>query len=205
MKKAENLIFDWAGVIGDNIQNVYDVAMIFFQMHGHSKITLEQFRETWDQPYMRFYEKYIPGVSLEEEFEVFRHEILKCPPTQAFVGVTNVLRELKESGKAMIVISGDIKETIIPEVMRFGLDGVFLEINHNIHDKVAVIEEIVVRNSFDPSATIFIGDTTHEVEAGKKAGTLTGAVTWGYMPEKRLTAAKPDMIFRSVDELKKLI
>ncbi|MCX6761177.1 MAG: HAD hydrolase-like protein [Candidatus Nealsonbacteria bacterium] len=31
-----------------------------------------------------------------------------------------------------------------------------------------IIQETLERNNFNPEETIFIGDTTHEVEAGKK-------------------------------------
>lgn len=200
-----NLIFDWSGVISDNIRNVYSVAMVIFKKYGAEPITLEEFRETWDQPYMVFYDKHLPAVSLADEAVLFRNEIMKRPPASAFPGVPEVLRKLRQSGKHMIVISGDIRETIFPEIERFGLAGVFSEVNYNIHDKVAVIEEIVARNRFQKSRTMFIGDTTHEVEAGRKAGMLAGVVTWGYKPEAQLRAAQPDMIFRTVGDLANLI
>ncbi len=202
--KIKNIIFDWAGVINDSIHNVYNVAMLVFEHYGVKRLTLDEFRESWDQPYMVFYEKFIPGITLEEETKIYKREIMKCPPNIPFPGSIEMLHFLKDSGKNMIIYSGDIKETIFEEIKRFGAENIFSEVNHDVHDKFQFVEEILKRNEFDRSKTIFIGDTTHEIEVGKKAGILTGAVTWGYMSESRLKTYSPDYLFTEMDQLKQL-
>ena len=204
MSKLNNIIFDWAGVISDNIHNVYNVSMMVFEQYGAKRITLEEFRDAWDQPYMVFYQKFIPNISLEQETEVFKREIVKCPSTVPFPGSIEMLHYLKDAGKNMIIYSGDIKETIFEEIKRFGAGNIFSEVNYNVHDKYEFVEEILERNKFDRSKTIFIGDTTHEIEVGKKAGILTGAVTWGYMSETRLKSHNPDYLFTEMNQLKQL-
>jgi len=203
-QEIENIIFDWAGVISDNIHNVHSVAMIVFEHFGAKRLTLDEFRDAWEQPYIEFYKKFIPHISLDQETEIFKREIVKCPSTVPFPGSIGILRFLKDAGKNMIIYSGDIKETIFDEIKRYGAENIFSEVNYNVHDKFQFVEEILERNKFDRSKTIFIGDTTHEIEVGKKAGILTGAVTWGYMSESRLRAGEPDYIFAKTDELKQL-
>lgn len=202
--RIKNIIFDWAGVISDNIHNVYNVSMVVFEHFDAKRLTLDEFREAWDQPYMIFYEKFIPGITLEQETEIFKREIVKCPPTKSFPGSIEMLHDLKKAEKNMIIYSGDIKETIFEEIKRFGAENIFSEVNYNVHDKYEFVEEILERNKFDRSKTIFIGDTTHEIEVGKKAGILTGAVTWGYMSESRLQSYNPDYLFTEMNQLKQL-
>ncbi len=52
-----------------------------------------------------------------------------------------------------------------------------------------------------PSETLFIGDSTHDIVAGKNAGTDTCAVTYGYRSKEMLLAEKPDFMIDSFEEL----
>lgn len=56
-----------------------------------------------------------------------------------------------------------------------------------------------------PEETLFIGDSTHDVLAGKAAGTQTCAVTYGYRSKDVLLAEKPDFIIEHLGELLGLI
>ena len=79
----------------------------------------------------------------------------------------------------MVVLSSDSEETILPEIKKFNLENVFNELAVNVHDKSEVIEDLIENNNFRKKETVFIGDTNHEIEVGKKAGIKTVAVTWG--------------------------
>ncbi len=46
-----------------------------------------------------------------------------------------------------------------------------------------------------------IGDSTHDIEAGKAAGVYTCAVTYGYRPKEILINAKPNLLIDRFDEL----
>ncbi len=56
-----------------------------------------------------------------------------------------------------------------------------------------------------PEETLFIGDSTHDVLAGKAAGTKTCAVTYGYRPKDVLLATKPDFIIDHFSEMLDII
>ncbi len=43
-----------------------------------------------------------------------------------------------------------------------------------------------------PEDALFIGDSLHDIEAGKRAGVTTVAVAWGPFPREKLEAAGPD-------------
>ncbi len=43
-----------------------------------------------------------------------------------------------------------------------------------------------------PDKALFIGDSHHDIEAGRRAGVTTVAVTWGPFTREKLAAAKPD-------------
>jgi pyrophosphatase PpaX len=43
-----------------------------------------------------------------------------------------------------------------------------------------------------PDQAFFIGDSHHDIEAGRRAGVTTVAVTWGPFSREKLAASKPD-------------
>lgn len=42
-----------------------------------------------------------------------------------------------------------------------------------------------------PEGAVFIGDTEHDIESGRRAGVETAAVTWGPFSREKLEAARP--------------
>jgi HAD superfamily hydrolase (TIGR01509 family) len=56
-----------------------------------------------------------------------------------------------------------------------------------------------------PSDAIFIGDTVHDLRAGRDAGVARCAVTWGAAPRARLVAESPELICNEPGELAALL
>ncbi len=204
----KNIIFDWSGVINNNLLTSYHTAMRIFEKYGAPKITLTEFRKNWDQPYMRFYHRYLPDLTHQQEveaFALFYPKICRQYPPRVYPGIPEVLRAFQAKRIAMIILSSDFLRTIKREIANFGLAGIFTKIISNVHDKREVIEEAVRKNHFQARETVFVGDTTHEIEAGEKARVQTAAVTWGYQLEEKLKQAKPDFIVHNAQELKTII
>ncbi|KPJ54790.1 hypothetical protein AMJ47_03535 [Parcubacteria bacterium DG_72] len=205
----KNIIFDWSGVISDDLFIVYKVVLAIFKKFGVKEISLEEFKREWEQPYMLFYRKYgITRLSREKEVilysSLYKRISSKYPP-KTYPKIKNTLTKFKKAGINMIVISSNLRETILSDIKDFKLQGLFTEINSDLHDKTEGIHETIKRNGFDPKETIFIGDTTHEVNVGKMAGIKTGAVTWGYQNEDKVKTSNPDFIIHNLKELETVI
>lgn len=203
----KNVIFDWSGVVKDAVLHLDWVVNKMFQNLGGKQITIEEIRENWEQPYMKFWNKYYPEMTLEEEQKVYYEAITNkdCPEAKAYPGVVDLIKKLKESGVSMVILSSDPPETIFPEMKKFGLENIFDEAVVKIHDKSDGIEGLIERNNFKKEETVFIGDSNHEVEVGKKAGIKTIAVTWGFSTEKNLKATNPDYLVHNIKELEEIL
>lgn len=201
----KNIIFDWSGVIKDSLEDHLFIVNYMFRELGGKQISLEELRQNWVQPYMLFYNRYLPTLTLEQEQAAYRKAIEKAPSAKAFPGMVGVIKQFKQHGIKMVVLSSDLSDTLAHEIEIFGLQSMFLNVVTNVHDKSEVLGKLIRACSFNPDETIFIGDTNHEIEAGKKWGVWTGAVTWGYATVESLTALKPDFIFNSASELKKTV
>lgn len=203
---VKNIIFDWSGVIKDAVLGHLWIVNQIFKKFGAKEISLEELRENWVQPYMRFYDKYLPDLTIEKEQDAYKKAISECPQeAKPFSGIAELIKKFKEKGIRMAVLSSDLSDTILPEVEKFGLKGVFEEIVSDSHDKEESISGIMKRNNFRPEETIFIGDSNHEVEVGKNNNIKTAAITWGFASEKNLKLANPDFIIHNLKELEEII
>ncbi len=201
----KNIIFDWSGVINDSVLNHLCVVNKIFKSFGAKEISLGQLKENWEQPYMRFYNKYLPDLTLKEEQIAYKKSVLECPKGKQFPGIADLLKKFKKAGIKMVVLSSDYPDTLLPEIKSFGLEQIFDDVITEAHDKSEVIHELIERNRFNLKETIFIGDSNHEIETGKDANIKTGAVVWGFSTEDRLKSVNPDFIIYNLEELEKII
>jgi len=204
----KNVIFDWSGVISDDLPVVYKTMMGLFKKFGVKEVALEDFKKEWEQPYMLTCNKYVPELTKEKADVLYRDiykSVISKQSPKLFSYIKDTLLKLNKTGVNMVIISSHISDYLLSDIKEFGLNGLFKEINTEIHDKTEIINKVMKRNNFKPEETIFIDDTTHEIKAGKKGGTKTAAVTWGYQNEDKLKSSNPDFIIHNLKELESVI
>lgn len=203
----KNIIFDWSGVIKDATESQLWAINKIFEKAGIRQITLSEMKDNWEQPYMRFYEKYAPGWTLEYEQKLY-YEVISSndfPKSKSCYGIVDLIKKIKEKGIRMVVLSSDPLKKILAEEKDYGLENIFDEIFADVYDKAEKIEELIKKNNFKKKETVFIGDSNHEVEVGKQAGIKTLAVTWGFCSENRLKSTNPDYLVHNIKELEEVL
>jgi phosphoglycolate phosphatase len=204
---SKNIIFDWSGVIKDCIESHLWVVNKMFKGFGINELSMEELKENWEQPYMLFFNKYLPDLNLKDEQIAYRKAILDkdCPKSRIYPGIDNLIKELKKRGDFLGVITSDFPITIYPEIKSYGLEDIFNEILMDIYDKAGALNDLIKKRNLDPKDTFFIGDSTQEIKAGKGAGIKTVAVTWGFDKEKKLKTENPDFLAKDINELEKIL
>lgn len=204
----KNIIFDWSGVINDNWRVSYEASMAVIKAAGVAPMSPSEYREKWVQPYMVFYRKYFPGISIKNEKKIYQEAYTKASaklkPT-IFSGLKRSLKKFSSAGIKMFVVSSDATEQLQVELVDFGLNGVFMEIFSDVHDKSTAVKKILSKHKIKPAETIFIGDSNHEIAVARKHRLSAGAVTWGINSEKVLKSHHPDFVIRNIKELEKVI
>ncbi len=66
---------------------------------------------------------------------------------------------------------------------------------------VAALESL----GHEPEEAVMIGDSPSDIEAGRRAGTATIAVLWGYRDRDQLSTSDPDHFAATVEELAELL
>ena len=117
---------------------------------------------------------------------------------------------LHERGFSLALLSSHKQANLEREAAFLGIGGLFREINGSALDKIEAIGGLLKRNNFAPEETMFVGDMTHDIEAGKAAGVTTCAILWErarylYEPLTKIELARPDHIITDIRSLMEII
>ena len=125
--------------------------------------------------------------------------------TRAYPGVEEVLEHFAASRPLAVVTNKPeaFSRTIIEGL---GLTGYFRDIlgYDSVERKKPHPEGILhVLQGWDvePAQAVMVGDSPHDIMAGKAAGTVTVAAAYGFKPLEELTAAGPDYLIHDILEL----
>lgn len=202
----KTIFFDWSGVVKDSVQEFLWVVNEMLKEYD-IKISLKELKDGWQQPYMSFYNKYVPDLTYEKQRELFIKAMFnkRCPKSYEIDGMTNFIKKLKEKGYYLAVVSSDLPETFFKEIKEYNLENIFNSINLDAHDKYIAVNKIINDIKPDLENTFFIGDSNHEIEVAKKTDIKSIGVTWGYSSEDNLKSRNPDFIVNNINELEKIL
>ena len=200
----KNIIFDWAGCLVDNFSQSYEVSMLCFDSLGIKRITKERYRNEFVLPYMNFYRKYT-AASKKKVDVIFIEHLQRAKKPELFSSTRKTLRYLHKKGVRMTMLSSHPQKELEHELSHFRIRSHFLKVSGSVHDKTKVINKHIKNSGFIKKETLYVGDMTHDIDAGRKAKVKVAAVYWGYQPKKVLAKRKPEFLIRDIKELKKII
>ena len=123
-----------------------------------------------------------------------------------FDGIAATLRHLHASGLALAVVTSNsaanlrhvLGEDLVARLRH-------IECGASMFGKRRRIARALRATGLAPSRAIYVGDQRTDAEAARAAGVAFGAVAWGYAAVEALTADAPDMLFRHVADLHRLV
>jgi HAD superfamily hydrolase (TIGR01549 family) len=111
-----------------------------------------------------------------------------------------VFRELNRRGLPIAVISRHPQENLRKEAERYGLLP-FIRLLISTKNKKEAILKACQDFGVNPRQFLYLGDTTFDIRAGKKAGVVTSGISTGYHLREKLEEEKPDYIFDNLEEV----
>jgi pyrophosphatase PpaX len=135
-------------------------------------------------------------------FNVVNHDLLAKP----FDGVERVVRELRSRGYLIGVVTSKGRELAMRGLNLCSLDGlideaVFLEDSDRHKPNPMPINIALERLGAHPEAAAYVGDSCHDIAAGRAARVQTVAALWGPASRAELEKAQPDWLAENVDSL----
>lgn len=133
------------------------------------------------------------------------HDVLVRP----YPGVTEAVRALHARGVALAIVTSKANASARRGLAHCGLDGAFDVVigvddvtEHKPHPRpvLAALERL----GRAASTAVMVGDSPHDLAAGRAAGTRTAAVAWGPFEHAELRASDPDHWIETPSELERL-
>ena len=140
------------------------------------------------------------------DYNFAHHDEMVSP----FPGMHDAISALKESGVALGVVTSKARVGLERGLKVTGLDGVFDglvsidDVEHHKPHPEPVLKALEILGS-SPDGTLFVGDSPHDMAAGRSAGVRTAAALWGPFTRATLEPHSPDYWLTDPSEIAALI
>lgn len=197
------VVFDFDGTIADS----FDAALTVFKqlVPEQESLTDEQievlrnktYKEILDYFHISFFK--VPSLVVKGR-QILKKSIHKVHP---FAGVDSALAQLKADGYTLCIISSNATPSIEKFLERHHLSKYFDGVQGfaGLLGKPKLIRALMKQRGFTQQETVYVGDEPRDVDAAKKAGVWSVAVSWGFSGEKILADHEPTFL---VSEPKRL-
>ncbi|RUR36077.1 phosphoglycolate phosphatase [Vreelandella populi] len=126
--------------------------------------------------------------------------------TKLYPGVKAALEELYCAGFTLALVTNKPERFISPILEHFGLDAWF---SHCIGGDTLAEKKpsplpllhVAEAGGFSPHECLMVGDSRHDINAGKAAGFATLALPYGYNHGESVELSQPDIVLSSLLEL----
>ena len=111
------------------------------------------------------------------------------------------LRDLRERGVRMGVVSAAAAASVEADIGNLGLDGIWHTIDAPSVDKVVTLR----RRREEATLAFYVGDTAYDMRCAVEAGYVSVAVSGGYADVDTLRRAGAACVIETLDELPSVI
>ena len=215
LSNTKAVLFDFDGTLLDSIDVIADSWRYTVKHFTGRGITDEEIYLTMGEMLIDSMRWLMPEIDPEEALEFYRkyqREIF-LDEIKLFDGTEEVLWALKEKGYKNAIVTSRLEGSTNKAINKFGLEDLFdavLTANDTKIFKPNPEPIYMVLNMLDckPDEAIFIGDTVHDIDAGKAAGVYTVLVDWALqLPpgEKRDNATQADIVIKKLTDILTLL
>jgi phosphoglycolate phosphatase-like HAD superfamily hydrolase len=126
-------------------------------------------------------------------------------PPAIWSGIPPVLEHLCRY-HTLVILTANARGAVLRTLARGRLAGCVKEIlsGETPGSKAEKILSSMKKHGFAADRTLMIGDALSDLTAGRKAGVITVAVTWGFQPREKLAEGEPDYLVDQPSEILKI-
>ena len=204
-KDIKLMIFDWSGVISDDRKSVHESNGRMCEAWGIARQDFTSWlRDSTSSAATYFTMRGIVKDPSEIQ-EIYRTTLEQVKqdgivPTLYPDAVVS-LQKLKQLHEKVFVVSMHPADHIKQEAAGYNLEGLVTGIVGGVKDKVIAIADIIKSTGLSAHEVAYVGDTSYDIQAAKKAGVIAIAITTGYHSREKLFEESPVLIVDSLTEL----
>lgn len=199
------VLFDLDGTLLDTRESIMRAFAFALGQFG-VPIAPETLAEHFGRPIRDAYQRLVPSIEPERLMEAHReHQTQHMHLVAPFPGVEQTLSDLRKRNCTLGVVTNRMRRSAEAYLAHTALADHFetlvaWEDVENKKPHPEGIRKALATLDAQPSDTLFVGDTTYDIAAGKAAGVFTAGVTYGHEGEA-LAESNPDFLLRSFEDV----
>ncbi|WP_405360010.1 HAD hydrolase-like protein [Kitasatospora sp. NBC_00085] len=192
-----HIVWDWNGTLFHDMEAVLGASNAAFATVGIAPMTMQEYREQYEIPIPRFYQRLLGRMPSEAEWlllddafhDRYRELSVACGLTD---GVVELLDGWQAAGHSQSLLSMYDHERLLPVVDAFRLTGRFLRVDGRSGPSGGQKAEHLTRHlaalgaHVDPARTVLIGDAADDALAALNAGAQAVLYTGGSHTREKL-------------------
>jgi len=200
----EGVLFDWDGTLVNSYQADTSAYLAMFKDMG-IPWGLEELERNYSPNWYQVYRAArLPRKRWEDADRLWRAHYAKHRP-KLIAGARRVLSRLRDAHPLGLVTSGD-RDRVARQLREFRLTELFaarvcsgdtLRKKPNPEPLRLALRQMKLH----ASACVYVGDAPQDVEMARRAGVRSIGVLGPFPTEKRLRAARPEVLIGSIEEL----
>ena len=212
-KRIRLVMFDCDGTLVDSQDMIHHSVAAAFTRHGRPAPDKEAVRRIVGLPLIGAMARLWPEASPEdceaiggyyrEAFQQLRADGKVHEPL--FPGVRETLEHLDSEGYVLGIATGKSRRGLVATLGHHGLLDRFvvLQTSDDAPGKPhpGMLKNAMLEMDAEPHETVFIGDTTFDMEMARNAGVEGVGVSWGYHPPEDLEAVGVHAILSRFEDL----
>ena len=203
------ILFDLDGTLIDSTRPIIESYHHTWRVHrGHTLPDAEwigglgtplrvQFRRFTDDP-----AEVERMIATYRDWNLAHHDAM----VRAFPGALEAVRTLKANGAKLAIVTSKNRHGVGRGLALCGFDGLFPtlvtsdDLEASKPDPAPVLAALTALGEA-PVDSLFVGDSPHDIAAGRDAGTRTAACLWGPFERGVLAAERPDHYLATFPDL----
>lgn len=192
-----HIVWDWNGTLFHDMEAVLGASNAAFATVGIEPMTMQEYREQYEIPIPRFYQRLLGRMPSEAEWlrldDAFHDRYLELSTACGLTdGVLELLSGWREAGHSQSLLSMYEHHKLLPVVDGFGLTGHFLRVDGRSGPSGGQKAEHLTRHlaalgaHVDPARTVLIGDAADDALAALSAGAHAVLYTGGSHTREKL-------------------
>lgn len=207
------LLFDLDGTLVDSIELILSSGRHAFHGYAGRVPTDDEWRAAIGRPLVAmFREVTTDDAEVDRLIERYRAYQLEHHDRlmRAYDGVVPLVQSLAARGHPIALVTSKVEWLAHRALQHVGLDdAVSVVVGYDSCTRhkpdPEPVERALALLGKSPRDTLFIGDSTHDIEAGRAAGVRTIGVSWGAFSRADLEQAHPDLVVDDVAGLAQAI
>ncbi len=213
----KNIIFDLDGTILNTLEDLAAATNWVCTQHGWPVHQVEEYKYFVGNGAPKLLERVVPdGIELTDELhqqllEEFtqRYNAHKEDKTTVYAGMPQALKQLKEAGLTLAVLSNKPHGAAFPVVERY-YPGIFDAVQGAVDGlpvkpDPTLLHRLMGELGATAADTLFVGDSNVDIRTAKNGGLTGCGVLWGFRTRAELEAEGADLIAETPEKLVELI